>query len=218
MPSINTGEIMDWLRWIFLLGCVLPLVVMLVLGVLAYIFGRRWVEEFVEPDVDKLHSKLVTLRAKSPNISQQQLVRNVIHEQALKCGVIGAVTGFGGFFTMPIGLPIDIMLSVRYQASMVSFIAQVYGYNNTVENKAATYAVMTGGTQLSQVTAGMLTKYIPRFVGKLSSKLIPIAGALVSFAVNYAIARSVGMLAARWYENKPKAEVLSMGDNSAVTA
>src|SRR5688572_5084646 len=128
---------MDTLQWIFLLGCVLPIVVMAVLGVLAYIFGRRWVEEFVEPDVEQLHTKLVNLRAKSPNISQQQLVRNVIHEQAVKCGVIGAITGLGGFITMPIGLPIDIMLSARYQASMVSFIAQVYGYNNTVENKAA---------------------------------------------------------------------------------
>ena len=132
--------------------------------------------------------------------------------------MVGAITGLGGFITMPIGLPIDIMLSARYQASMVSFIAQVYGYNNSVENKAATYAVMTGSTQISQVTAGMVTKYIPRFVGKLSSKLIPIAGALVSFAVNYAIARSVGMLAARWYENKPKAEVLSMGESSTATA
>lgn len=209
---------MDTIRWILLLGCVLPIVVLLVLGVLAYYFGRRWVEEFVEPDVEKLHTKLVALRAKAPNISEKQLVRKVIHEQALKCGVIGAVTGLGGFVTMPIGLPLDILLSARYQASMVSFIAQVYGYNNSVENKAATYAVMTGSTQISEITTGMLTKYIPRFVGKLSSKLIPIAGALVSFAVNYATARSVGHLAARWYESKPKAEILSMGEGSTATA
>lgn len=203
------------LQWLFLLGCVLPILVMLVLGVVAFYFGRKWVEDFIEPDVEKLHAKLVTLRQQRPQAGEKALIATVMHEQAMKCGVIGAITGLGGFVTLPIALPVDILLSARYQASMISFIAQVYGYYETTENKAATYAVMTGSTHLSQISANMLAKYVPRFVGKLSSKLVPFVGALISFAVNYAIARSMGTLAMKWYQSKPKAEVLSSGTSPA---
>jgi uncharacterized protein (DUF697 family) len=191
---------------------------LLVLGLAAFYFGRRWVEDFVEPDVDKLHEKLVKLREKNPKADQRQLIAKVMHEQAMKCGIVGAVTGFGGFVTLPITLPVDILLSARFQASMVSFIAQTFGYENSVENKAATYAVMTGSTEMSKVTTRMLGKYLPRFVGKLSSKLIPVAGALLSFVVNYLITRAVGMAAIRWYRDKTKADVLSTGEIPAATA
>ena len=210
--------LLDVLKWVFLLGCLLPLVVMLVLAIAAFYFGRRWVEEFVEPDVSDLHTKYEAMRAKAPNVDNRKLIDKVIHTQALKCGVVGAVTGFGGFVTLPIALPIDMLLSARYQASMVSFIAQAYGYQGTTENKMATYAVMTGSTEVSKVANRVILKYIPTVIGKLSSKLVPIVGAIISFGVNYALARSMGTVAVRWYENKPKAEILQAQNPPPATA
>lgn len=199
----------QWLQWIFLLGCVLPTVVMIILGVAIYYFGKRWVEDFIEPDVPKLTAKLEEMRKKNRKIKNEKLIGKIVHQQALKCGVVGAITGFGGFVTLPITLPIDMILTARYQATMVSFIAQVHGYDDSIENKAATYAVMTGSTEVSKVTTKVIQKYLPRFIGKSFSKLIPVLGALIAFVVNYLLARSMGSVAVRWYSSKTREEVIA---------
>lgn len=201
--------IFQWLQWIFLLGCVLPTVVMIILGVAIYYFGKRWVEDFIEPDVPKLTAKLEEMRKKNRKIKNEKLIGKIVHQQALKCGVVGAITGFGGFVTLPITLPIDMILTARYQATMVSFIAQVHGYDDSIENKAATYAVMTGSTEVSKVSTKVIQKYLPRFIGKSFSKLIPVLGALIAFVVNYLLARSMGSVAVRWYSSKTREEVIA---------
>lgn len=200
--------IFEWLQWIFLLGCVLPIVVMIMLSVIAFYFGKQWVEDFIAPDVPKLNEKLITMRAKKPNIDDKKLIGKVIHEQAFKCGIVGAITGFGGFVTLPVTLPIDMLLTARYQATMVSFIAQIYGFEDSVENKAATYAVMTGSTEVSKVTTKVIQKYAPRFIGKSFSKLIPVVGAVIAFVVNYFLARSMAGVAIAWYSNKSREEII----------
>jgi uncharacterized protein (DUF697 family) len=199
----------DWLQWIFLLGCVLPIVVMIIAAVLIYYFGKRWVEDFIEPDIPKLNAKLEAMRQEQPDIKGEKLIGKVVHQQALKCGIVGAVTGFGGFVTLPLSLPLDMLLTARYQATMVSFIAQVYGFHDSVENKAATYAVMTGSTEVSKVTTKVIQKYAPQFIGKSFSKLIPILGAVIAFAVNYFLARSMASLAVRWYSKKSREEIIA---------
>ena len=178
------SDFLQTVQWLFLLGCVLPFVIMAVIGVLAFFFGKRWIESLVDPDVEKLHTQMVDLKAAHPDWDNDKLIASVVNQQAFKCGVVGAVTGFGGFATLPIGLPIDLVLTARYQASMVSFIAQVNGYESSLENKAATYAVMSGSTEVSKMTLAIVQKYAPRFIGKSLSKLIPVIGAVIAFGVN----------------------------------
>lgn len=190
------------LQIFFLLACVLPLIVLLVLGVILFFFGQRWVEGFVEPDVEQIQQQFASLQQQNPNAEQADLVRRVVNQQALKCGIVGAVTGLGGFVTLPIALPFDLLLTARYQSTMVSFIGQIYGNAGNVENKAATYAVMTGSTQATQMTARLLQQYLPRIIGKSFSKFIPFFGAIISFVVNYALAQATGRLAVRWYESR----------------
>ncbi|MCA9916053.1 MAG: hypothetical protein KC496_22010 [Anaerolineae bacterium] len=197
------------LQLIILLGCVLPGIVLAVLTVLIFWFGRRWVANFVEPDAEKMQQRLQAMQAKNPRAQRNDLVRQVMREEAFKCGIVGAVTGFGGFVTLPITLPIDLLLTARYQASMVSFIAQAYGYEKSLENRAATYAVMTGSTQVSRTTLSLIRRYLPRIVAESFAKFIPVLGALISFVVNYALARSLGNVAVRWYEHKPRQEILA---------
>lgn len=209
-------NLMQWVQWIFLLGCILPLIVTLILAGLAFYFGRQWVEDFIEPDLPKLHEEMQAMKAKDPDISQEKLIAKVVNKQAFKCGVVGAITGFGGFVTLPITLPLDMLLTARYQATMVSFIAQVHGFDNSLENKAATYAVMTGSTELSKVTTTVFKKYAPRFVGKSFSKLIPIVGALIAFLVNYVMARSMAKAATLWYQGNAREVVMArLGADSA---
>lgn len=196
-------------QWIFLFGCVLPIIVTVVLAGVAFYFGRQWVEDFVNPDLPKLHAEMQELKAKKPNISKDELVKKIVNKQAFKCGVVGAVTGFGGFVTLPITLPIDLLLTARYQATMVSFIAQVHGFENSIENKAATYAVMTGSTELSKATTTIFRKYAPRFIGKSFSKLIPVLGALISFLVNYFMTRSMAKAANIWYQGEAREVVMA---------
>jgi len=202
------SDLLQTLQTLFLLGCVLPSVILLVLAVLVFIFGKRWVEGIIEPDVESLHQTMVDLKASHPDWTNDKLISTVVHRQAFKCGVVGALTGFGGFATLPIALPIDLVLTARYQSSMVSFIAQVHGYESSLENKAATYAVMSGSTEVSKMTLAMLQKYLPRFAGKTLSKFIPVIGAVIAFAVNYALARSTASLAIRWYQSKTRDQLI----------
>ncbi len=202
----NLGQ---WLQWIFLLGCVLPIVVTIILAGLAFYFGRQWVEDFIEPDLPKLQDKMKALKAKNPDINDDKLIAKVVNQQALKCGVVGAITGFGGFVTLPITLPVDLLLTARYQATMVSFIAQVHGFEESVENKAATYAVITGSTELSKATTVLVQKYAPRVLSKSFSKLIPVLGALIAFVVNYVMARSMAKAATVWYRSNAREVVMA---------
>lgn len=202
--------LLNLMQWVFLLGCILPIVLICILGVVAFYFGRKWVLDFIEPDVEKLHNELEQMKEKNPHATQEMLISSIIRRTAIKCGFVGAFTGLGGFVTLPIALPIDLLVTARYQAAMVSFIAQVYGYEGAIDNKIATYAVMSGSTELSKMSTRIVQKYTPRIIGKLSSKLIPLFGAALGFGVNYLLARSTGQLAVRWYQDTTRAEILNM--------
>jgi uncharacterized protein (DUF697 family) len=206
--AINMENITDILLWIGLLGCVLPLVVLTVLALSAFWFGKRWLENLTEPDVEAIHEDFIAMKAKKPDADRKELIQQVVNRQALKCGAVGFVTGFGGFVTLPVTLPVDILMSVKIQSTMVSYIAQAYGYENSLENKAATYAIMSGSGELTKVSLGVFRQYAPRFIGKSFSKLVPFLGALLSFAVNYIITQSTARLAIQWYETKSEGELL----------
>lgn len=208
---------MQWLGWFVVLGCVLPLVVLAILGVIGFWIGRQALEGFVQPDATELHKDLAKIRAKHPNLKRDELVQKVIKQQSLKCGLVGAITGVGGFFTLPISLPIDILVTARLQSTMVGFIAELYGYSDSLENKAATYAVMTGGNEISALSTKLIQNYLPRFFGKSFSKLIPFFGAFISFALNYFFAQSTARLAIKWYSSKSKAEILKTGEMAALS-
>src|SRR5258708_40237437 len=89
--------------------------------VAAYLAFRQF-QRFIAPDVDDMKRRYDRLRADNSGLSDEALIRKIIHQQALKCGLVGAITGLGGFITLPIALPIDILLSMRIQAAMVQFI------------------------------------------------------------------------------------------------
>lgn len=147
-------------------------------------------------------------KEEDPDITDQELISKVVHQEAFKCGVVGAITGFGGFVTLPIAIPVDMVLTARYQATMVSFIAKINGYEESLENKMTTYAIMTGSTELSKLTIAALKSYAPRIIGKSLSKLIPFLGAVLGFIVNYTMAQSLARAAQAWYRDGTRDEIL----------
>jgi uncharacterized protein (DUF697 family) len=187
---------------LILLGliCVLPLLIFVVLAFLVYRRGAQWLESWFEPNPEMLHRRMETLRQNHPNATTEQLVSKIIHRQALRAGVVGAVTGIGGFWTLPIGLPVDLALSYQIQSTLVSFIAYLYGDTRTdsLEAQVRAYLVMTGSSKATQTT----TNFLMRVAGKSFSKVIPLVGAAISFATNYLIVQLMGRAAARWYTQR----------------
>ena len=187
---------------LILLGliCVLPLLIFVVLAFLVYRRGAQWLESWFEPNPEMLHRRMETLRQNHPNATTEQLVSKIIHRQALRAGVVGAVTGIGGFWTLPIGLPVDLALSYQIQSTLVSFIAYLYGDTRTdsLEAQVRAYLVMTGSSKATQTT----TNFLMRVAGKSFSKVIPLVGAVISFATNYLIVQLMGRAAARWYTQR----------------
>jgi hypothetical protein len=191
----------DTLLLLFGLICVLPLVITLIAAFVLWRTGQRWIERALDPDVERLSERFAALRSAEPDAPDQRLIGRIIHRQALRCGVVGAVTGLGGFYTLPIALPIDIALSLRIQAGMVGFIAAHYNHaaQTPVETRVRDALIMTGSSQAAERATGYLVSFAVRVMGKSLSKLVPFIGAAIGFAVNYAIARAMGWAAVRWY-------------------
>lgn len=196
----NPGDI---ILLLFMMICVLPIVVLFVVGLFVYWFGRRWLGNFTNPDATELVQQYRTMQQTDPEADRDKLVQEVINRQSFKCGMVGLVTGFGGFFTLPLALPFDILLSMRFQATMVNFIAQVYGHENDLDSRIASYMIMSGSGEVTQTTSRVIMKYIVRrLTGRIFSKIIPFIGAGVGFGVNYAVARSIGQTTIAWYQRK----------------
>lgn len=183
------------------LGCILPMIVLAIAAFWLFRKGQEQFDELVAPDVEKLEAFAKKVQAKQSDISDKQLLKQVVNRQAMHCGIIGAVTGLGGFVTLPIALPIDILTSSRIQAAMVEYIANYYGQSamSGVGQQVRSYLIVSGGGRVTTTTTRYLTTFLLRFVGKSLAKLVPFVGALVGFAVNYAIVQGIGRGTIRFY-------------------
>src|SRR5258708_35216708 len=178
---------------------------LLALGIILVVFAFGWLQRLVTPDISAMQRTLEGLRAANPSLSNEALIGTIIRQQSFKCGVIGAITGLGGFITLPVALPIDILMSMRIQSAMVQFIALVYNQNETSadELRLQTTLVMSGGVELTETTTTLIMRGVVRLLGESLSIAIPAIGSIVGFLVNYGLAQATGNLAMRWYAAKP---------------
>lgn len=194
---------LSWLPWLFMLFCVLPLVLM---GVGLYLLARS-LRRMADPDIKQIDKRYQKLRAASPNASDDALMRKIVQREAMRSGFVGAVTGLGGFLTLPIALPLDVLLSLRIQSTMVQFIAVQSGHTavSATERRLWMYFILTGGRRVSQMTTRATINVMLRFMGRWAAKLIPLAGAVIGFVINYSMARAVGQAALKRYAGDNKA-------------
>jgi hypothetical protein len=170
-------------------------------AVTAYLVLRS-LKQLASTDTARLEAQYAELyRKRYPRESEAQLIERLIRREALRTGVIGAVTGFGGFFTLILGLPIDMLTTARIQAQLVAFVAQRYGREprTPTEQRVQRYLIMAGGAPLNRWTGRLLLDFATRFVSKALAKFIPFIGAFLSFGVNYFFTQATGRLALEWY-------------------
>ena len=207
-------ELNQNLLLLFGILCLLPLLIFGVLAFVIYRAGMQRVETWFEPNTEQLQQRMDQLRAQNPTATTEQLVSKMIHRQAVRAGVVGAITGIGGFWTLPLALPLDLALSFRIQATLVNFIAYLYGETdpNPLNGKVRAALVMTGSSRVTETTINLFTRLAIRVAGKSFAKMIPFLGAIISFAVNYVLVQLMGRAAARWYaRQQPGGQIRARG-------
>ena len=211
----------DALR-VILLGlaglCVFAALIFAALAIL-FIAGtqqaRRWFDGWMTPDPVALQTRLTALRGRHPKLSDDALVQRLITNQAVKTGVVGALTGLGGITTLPVAIPIDFALSAKLQASLIHFVGQTYAPGQPLESsRLQTYAILAGSRFTQQaidvsnrVVQAAITRLMRRLLAETVAeallKIVPLVGAIVGFVFNYATTRAVGELAIRKYRDRP---------------
>lgn len=196
-------------NWLLLLGlcCAIPALFFLVAGV--WVIQRG--QSLLIPDTASLATSYAGLKAKNPTLPTEKLVAKIVHQQAVRAGLIGAVTSVGGLLTLPIGLGIDLFASARVQNATLFFIAQAFGAEGRipiiglndalsmrVEGAARNFLIARG----EQVARRMTQRLLVIIAEKSIAKIIPGIGLLIGFAVNYAIARGISEIAVRYYSGQ----------------
>lgn len=191
-----------------LLCCVLPTVVMVGLMVWAVYRGAK----LLQPEEGELLRRFEGLKAANPGLKDDELVNKIIQRQAMRAGIVGAITSVGGLPLLPIGLPIDLITTARLQTETLHFIAWAYGgkgNNQQVLDLNQALALRFGvsahdmvvmGSQ--QVSQRVVRRLLVMIAEKAAAKLVPFIGLAIGFAVNYALARGTSHLAARWYKSR----------------
>ncbi len=194
----------QWISSFFLILSLFCVFSLILTAVVVYWFWRQ-ISNFTSSDVPEMMAEMETYLQKNPRANKQQFIKKVIRRQSMKAGVVGALTGLGGFWTLPIALPADILISMRIQSATVDFIARAYGHGqyNAVESRVRDYLITTGGISATRNTTNMMTRFALRVLGKSFSKLIPFISAVISFVVNYSMARAGANVALKWYSNQP---------------
>ncbi len=206
---------MDNNNWLVLgaLCCVVPTLALLVASAWVIRNGQR----FLTPDTEDLHRGFERLKSQNPQASPDELVNKIIRRQAIRSGIIGAVTSVGGLPLLPFGMTIDLYASARIQNSTLHFIAwalnpQGATATTPILSLAQTLKLGEGG-QLDEMLSnqtqvwglGLSRRLVTMVTEKAFAKLIPGLGLVIGFIVNYAITRGISQLAVRWYQGRMRA-------------
>lgn len=210
MDELNINWPAFWLAYTALC-CVVPMLVLAVGAFMAFRHGSSFLTGLLDPDAEKMQASYSKLRERYPDKTADQLVRAIIHRQSLRCGAVGALTSLGGFVTLPLALPVDMVMSYRIQGAMVNFIAKAYDYSPTLmrEEQAVASLVMFGSRQVTTTGVEVASRVLLRVSGKTLAKIVPFFGALVGFAVNYVTTQATGYVAASLYSGDVKQATVS---------
>ncbi|MEW6026318.1 MAG: EcsC family protein [Planctomycetota bacterium] len=141
-----------------------------------YHYLTALIEKIIYSDAGKIKTYVDKLREQNPGISNDDLAKKIAKRKSRKCGVIGAITGVGGFTIAPVMIGANLTTVWRQQAAMIMAIAYIYGHAiNTEDIKTDIYIVMVGnaaswglkraGVEIAQaVTKSAVQKYVTREV------------------------------------------------------
>ena len=198
------------------LCCVFPTLILIVASAFLIRNGQR----YLTPATEDLHQQFENMKVQNPNVSPETLVNRIIQRQAIRSGLIGAITSVGGLPFLPFGMTIDLYATARIQNATLHFIAwalnpQGANANTPILSLGQTLKLGDGGqvdeffsNQTQTLGLGLSRRLIEMITEKAFAKLIPGLGLIIGFIVNYAITRGISQLAVRWYLGHLRAQPL----------
>ncbi|MBR2561674.1 MAG: EcsC family protein [Eubacterium sp.] len=146
--------------------------------------------------VDELAERYLS-RDDSPEKAAKIMLRN----QIAKCTTSGVVTGFGGFSTLPVSIPVNVASVLYMQLRLIACTARMAGFEpSDATVRAYAYACLSGVSIRSKKrdledirmrsALRLLAKAGEKGVLNLA-KLIPVIGAGVNGGIDYVGAKAV---------------------------
>jgi hypothetical protein len=120
-------------------------------------------------------------------------VKKVIRSHVVKGGVGGFVTGVGGFVTMPIALPANVVEFYVGATRMVASIATLRGYDlDDPQVRSAVLLTLIGSEADEVLAKAGLTGGSGKVVGLVGQQLPPAALLMLNKAIGFRLLRGVG--------------------------
>lgn len=169
-----------------------------------------------------------------PELTKRQLCDLVIARKAAWCAISGAVTalpaffpGLGSILSLLGGTAFDIVILMYFMSEMVVEVALIYGRDlhrqgaareaawvflssigtDAVSKNVSRLAVKEMGRQaFLKIIQDVLVSAGIRISQRSLFKIIPLAGAVISGAINYFFCRKIGRLVADYYDGSDSGE------------
>jgi hypothetical protein len=120
-------------------------------------------------------------------------VKKIIRSHVVKGGVGGFVTSVGGFVTMPVALPANVVEFYVGATRMVAGIATLRGYDlDDPQVRSAVLLTLVGSEADEVLAKAGLTGKTGKVVGLVGQQLPPAALLMVNKAIGFRILRGVG--------------------------
>jgi len=121
-----------------------------------------------------------------------------INHCAALAAATGAASGFGGFATMFIGVPVDVINNVIQQFRVT--LGVIYhkkgifkvSFSQLMKVVGVSIGVEVGATLTKAVMISIANKIIARLSVSLAGKAVPFLGAIVGGSVNYGFIKFIG--------------------------
>lgn len=157
----------------------------------------RLVQVLLDSGIDGLgplksaHEMAAASRQSSRNT--EAAVAKVARNHVAKGGAGGFVTGAGGFLTMPIALPANVVSFYVLATRMVASIADLRGYDvDDPQVRTAVLLTLVGSDADEVLTKAGLTGGTGKMVGLAAQQLPPAGLLILNKAIGFRILRGVG--------------------------
>src|SRR4051812_31326200 len=105
----------------------------------------EWFDQAVEKARQRAKFRVAALRLGHPGEDQVALSRRLIAAAAVRAGLAGAATGTLALFTLPIGLPAGVAVSLFLEAELIFSLLEVYESDTSgEEGRFKLYALWAG--------------------------------------------------------------------------
>ena len=121
-----------------------------------------------------------------------------INHCAILAATTGAASGFGGFATMIVGVPFDVINNVlqqfRVTLGVIYYKKGVYkvSFAELIKIVGVSIGVEVGATLTKSVMISIANKILVRLSAATAGKAVPFLGAAIGGSVNYGFVKAIG--------------------------